>query len=1205
MRKPVHSPFDTIFDGDEESDGGSEWWDEDENLPSKPAGSRAEARITRWPEVPGGLIASPLPSPTKNTPQSNLRKVDRRYSVHKPLREKSKGRQRKQNALAGIKVVTNFSKNGGAAGQPPVPHLPRAQPQNGCFVDLAALQALGGEEPSTAPPPAASGALASFWKSRKNKEMKRAPYTVPSMSTASSGPSNGDDSSQNLRPRGAVPVPLELDLSPCDRPIVIGISVPSARLAEHSMSPETAATDNTNIYKRQEHSAFIGRSPETPTIIITPAHAGSIWSALDDSNEGRGGNRPSSSVFSHEPRNIMGIYGKDGAPVVPMLPASIKDEKHRLAAEKSYFSPDSEDGAHWEEEDRDLKSKSRPFSTETMFEEDESPIISRRDRAISASMSPRSARRASVSTVDTQRRSKGWWNYILNTPFMSRSNTVAQRGVFEDHVPPPAMPSLAIAAAKAQEADRARQGDMWEKNLSPMTPETTTTTFSDTWWDISGREDEIKHFRSPEQTPELRDTRHKAKPSTETTPYVLSETAGFGGRSTSTIPHVNSESQLDRSVDIGSNLRDERGSPAISALPTSRDLATSSGSPNSVQPRLEDIGDRPNDREPVHREVVEPSQRLPSQAPLPTPPPPYSPPPARAPRYRAILPPVQDQTQTQTQTRTPSPSPAPPQPQARSFQESDNLQYPISPGPLTPGLQQTMASRGGIPLSEVPLTPAPRRPIGSQYPDLPLRQTPMVFQPPPTEPLSKKAQKAEAKRRRHEKEEAVAHKAGGWWRGRGCIPDKGCYGRKGAEGRKKRRCYCCLIIGFLFVIILAVVLATTLHRTSNTVIGPSQWVNLTGFPPIFTGLSTIADPANINTDTSCVVPSTQWSCDLPQELHASVSPNPSNRPNFLLDIQWDNSTSANTTFANVTGNPNIITRTLVGNPVSAGQLMKHLLLKARDIVSFSPNPAPPPFAEEFFLGNTTDKIVSSNKAGEPTPFYISFLDPTTSLSTLTKRASLPTRDTAFPNITSEIPAASVDANGTAAPANLLPLPTQQPIRLYDRGLDTEHYGFYSYFDRSIFLSDITTTSPVSADASGGSPQASAKFRCTWAQTRFLVQMWTRRTNTSRLLNETVSVVEGTASLSFAQPGTLPYPVTVTLDRHGGVADEKMLYCYPIDSDGGITGVGVFVAEERGSGGTLVNPAADIFDIGTVEAVGGVDGGTGGCGCQWSNFIAVS
>ncbi len=56
------------------------------------------------------------------------------------------------------------------------------------------------------------------------------------------------------------------------------------------------------------------------------------------------------------------------------------------------------------------------------------------------------------------------------------------------------------------------------------------------------------------------------------------------------------------------------------------------------------------------------------------------------------------------------------------------------------------------------------------------------------------AAKAERRRRRHEKEDAVARKVGGFWRGRGCIPASGCYGRPGREGRKRRR-ICLGVIG--------------------------------------------------------------------------------------------------------------------------------------------------------------------------------------------------------------------------------------------------------------------------------------------------------------------------------------------------------------------------------------------------------------------------
>jgi hypothetical protein len=292
--------------------------------------------------------------------------------------------------------------------------------------------------------------------------------------------------------------------------------------------------------------------------------------------------------------------------------------------------------------------------------------------------------------------------------------------------------------------------------------------------------------------------------------------------------------------------------------------------------------------------------------------------------------------------------------------------------------------------------------------------------------------------------------------------------------------------------------------------------------------------------------------------------------------------------------------------------MRSILFKARQIVTFAPNPAPPSYAEEFFLGNTTDGIVSANKAGEPTPFYISFLQPKNSSSN-TKRHVLE-RDSAdpFPNVKDIIPAPSLNTDGTAAPANLLPFPSQQPVRLYDRGLPTEHYGFYTYFDRSIFLKSInklnnsnSENGEVPDDENGGATEAEASFRCTWSQTRFLVQMWTRMNSTSELNNGT-GVTSSSLGTDFIQPGSFPYPITITTDRHGGDPALKMLYCYALDDrEGVISTSGQINAENRGFGGTLINPAPSLFSNTSDPGLGGYDGGTGGCKCQWTNFQVVT
>jgi hypothetical protein len=1177
------NPFDTIFDGDD--DNSDEWWDE-ETVDSSTHKDKIPLYVSERskPSEPVGLGVSVKPASRMTT-----RRHTRTYSVQKPVREKSKGRQKKQNAKAGIKVVTDFSRHQ-PTGAPVQLQPSQTLPHMGRFVDMAALRALNGESNQS------SG---SFWRTKKDKALTRAPNTAPTLTkdlTTQATTSNPTRLLANRTSQTFLQSPFRAndDLSPNDRPIVIGISIPSSDISVHSVSPQTAVSETTNPVHNYQRRPHVNHTPDTPTIIITPAQETSAWSPLDTQSMSSDYEVYKSSSQSSR------HYTANDAPPVPQMPNSyLENERQRVAAQKSYFSPDSDDVTTWgDDEDTHASPRSRRISTYTVFEEDDSPVMTRTGRAVSIS---RADKHASISTVATRRRSKGWWNYIT-TPFLTRSNTFATRELEHDQAP--AVPDLAIAVAKAQVAER--DGVKWEKQFSPLTPKTSTTVVSDQWWDIDAKKSE--------QSPVVRDTRHKVQTSTGTLPIVLSETAGFGAASTSSLVSLDTD-QLSRENTsssfghTGESDSVEREVPILAEAPRTRSMRSNNP---YVQPSLSALSEVSRPSQPLSREAAELPHSAPAPASALTPgqtfyspsvggPPPYSA--SNRVKYKAILPPS----------------------------HNADVQYPVSPGPISPGLQQAMSSGGAIPMSEVPLSPQARRPINlnSGYPVLVARQIEVPvsgehYGVPPT----KASKKAEKKRRRHEKEEAIAHRAGGFWRGRGCVPSRGCYGRKGAEGRKRRRWYLCLIIFFLCLIILIIALATTLHRKSNTVTQPSQWLNLTGFPPIFLGLSTVMAPVNVEANTGCVFPATKWSCDLPKELQPSTAPNQPDQPNFFLYLQWDNSSAANATFANVTGNKNLITRA-AGSPVSAGQFMKHLLLKAREIVTFTPNPAPPTFAEEFFLGNTTDGIVSSNKAGEPTPFYISFLSSlNASTSSVKKRHPLSSaedqlisgheevldeRDSnPFPNISQIIPSPALNSDGTAAPANLLPspLPLQQPIRLYDRGLPTEHYGFYSYFDRSIYLKSLTNLNEtnlqngeVPDDLNGGATEAEANFRCTWTETRFLVQMWTRMGSTSRLNNVTSSSSSSAAEL--LQPGSFPYPVTVTIDRHGGVPATKMLYCYSMnDREGIVAGTGQVIGENRAFGGTPINPAPTVFFNSSTTTAGGFDGGTGGCACAWTNFQNV-
>lgn len=301
----------------------------------------------------------------------------------------------------------------------------------------------------------------------------------------------------------------------------------------------------------------------------------------------------------------------------------------------------------------------------------------------------------------------------------------------------------------------------------------------------------------------------------------------------------------------------------------------------------------------------------------------------------------------------------------------------------------------------------------------------------------------------------------------------------------------------------------------------------------------------------------------------------------------------------------------------------------------APSPSPPSMDDQLFLGRTTDNV-SAPYEGEETPFFLSLLD----TAPLQKRqespypyptanmpANLSAETTAGRNATTaapkSIPKANVASNGHPQAALLYPLVEAQPLRLYNRGRDDEHYGFYTYFDRTVYVANATG----SQSSSNGSLSADAALKdatavCTWSQTRLRVSIWTRKaapslratpaeSGSTRVIGNgntatNIPAVNSTAN-DMVSPGSFPYPITLSLDRHGGDAKQKGVYCYGLTSDGQVTDASIWVPEDRSFGGTLVNPAIVPGGNGKNSAkrdevtYGGVDGGTGGCGCSWANW----
>ncbi|OAP57166.1 hypothetical protein AYL99_07904 [Fonsecaea erecta] len=576
----------------------------------------------------------------------------------------------------------------------------------------------------------------------------------------------------------------------------------------------------------------------------------------------------------------------------------------------------------------------------------------------------------------------------------------------------------------------------------------------------------------------------------------------------------------------------------------------------------------------------------------------------------------------------------------------------LSPGPVSPAMQHTMTSQGAVPMTQIDHQAGQPRLLEQTIPSD--QQQPSAPTQPPSitihnhtfysERFTNEDDNAvrEARREAMERLESTAStqevsqkqevarqeasvaqepnptKDGLISKLKKLLRRRKANGNDSADKKKRRWT---LIIGIvLFLVVLAcILLATFLTRTGDGTPIQSQWLNLTGYPPIPTGISTIARPDAVKQQSQCVGPNTMWSCALPKEEQFEIVPNSPDQPNLRFEIVFRNGTVP----ANMT--------------VPVQELKKRSEPRLRKRASdpftndlFDPSPTPPSRADQIFMGNTTDNITQPFE-GEQTPFYITFIpvfpiDPSNSTATASSTTNSKLRTRQSTNSLDIIPAPDVLSDGSAAPANLLPndpYPSSQPLNLYNRGQADEHYGFYIYYDKAIFLhstaalntSEFADDNGIDPeDESGGSTRDQSRLRCTFSQTRFLVRMWTSPAFRATLLppasNETNSTNSGSSSSAtdFSRPGSFPYPTTISIDRHGGDVNKKAVYCYGVDQLQVIqNGVKTIVPEFRSVGGTLINAAPGLVngtisdDPGFDQEAGGIDGGTGGCECVWQNW----
>ncbi|THC93201.1 hypothetical protein EYZ11_007328 [Aspergillus tanneri] len=1107
----------------------------------------------------------------------------------------------------GLNLVTDFSSNSNA-------HEKASEPS---LVDLEDLKILSKEREKERSTQKLKGIL--------KKSNKEGSHCLPDDSSNST---MGRPAWFDIKPRISPKKKFKDDLSPSDRPIMIGL--------------------------------------------ITPAKEDTFWNRIAPEHQRP---RAASSIYS-QPTPCL-ENRETPIPPVPAIPAHHTAEKNEIISPRS---PRRQSLASTR--------KHRSFSAGTVFEEDEISRPGTRSRSYSSSSVKKAfgrlsgfdgISRLSINSELNRHQSQGWWNYLLS-PLLNRSSTISSKKPPKDVDRPP-VPALKTNLSESSE-------EWWEKEVSCFSPETPETTVANrrdmaSWQNCE--KDPFADFNSitdPHAEPSVelgystsfmfpgraiqgsaaeyfQACAHELfsrRPYFECINHVCSITpqdqipvsdiadaapsgnVGERGLLVDVDDMPRSENQVPRSTPIRSSVSNgcscggsavaegseaSNHSPEVNNSPkesTSNTPGTGSPEPqtkrvipkivndnhipivNSPEPsKLDSPASEPSPRRGIKgAETADVSERQP-----------YNP----FIQQTTAAPPV---THVYVQT-APGPSPAPIVSTERAI--TQYIVVPPSHGghgvqpqpsdPPSPDLQQTMEGIGSIPLSVMPNGPEPAH-TRSPPAELPPRIEPQpITRHAMTNPFAER-ERIETRRRRLEREDAIGKKAGGLWRGRGCISNKGCFGRPGREGRLKRRWYMAITAFFLTIVIVAVVLALVLTRKGDEMPVQSQWLNLTGYPPMPTGIATVAGPEAKVQNSGCITPPSLWSCTLPKEQQDTNKGYSANQPNFRVEIRFRNGTYPNSTTVASDSHKSAVSKRYEGR--------------------FDPSPSPPDVKDLAFLGNTTDNNTNPF-AGEETPFYMTFLSPVPLFSVRRVRRS----DNPFPDIDSLIPSPAVNPDGTAAAANLYPLPKSQPVRLYNRGKDSEYYGFYTYFDRSIFLASTSALNGSKADdtpddANGGSSKDQARVRCTWAQTRFLVQIWTQSERSGKnLLDSKTSSTSSSASatptptstdtdtarssnssaMDFTRPGSFPYPITITLDRHGGDAKKKMVYCYGLEPDQHINSTDKKLqVENRGFGGKVVNPAPGLFNITGSSSdadsdLGFFDGGTGGCSCQWTNWINKS
>ena len=163
---------------------------------------------------------------------------------------------------------------------------------------------------------------------------------------------------------------------------------------------------------------------------------------------------------------------------------------------------------------------------------------------------------------------------------------------------------------------------------------------------------------------------------------------------------------------------------------------------------------------------------------------------------------------------------------------------------------------------------------------------------------------------------------------------------------------------------------------------------------------------------------------------------------------------------------------------------------------------------------------------------------------------------------------------------LPPVLRNQPLRLFNRGQDNEHYGFHVYFDKTVQFASNSSNSSSGGGGSGlppgrdtgGVSASESRYRIRWANTRFKVAIFTSKPGGKGSHRQVHT--DGAAEVD--------YPVDIWADRADGLQerDGQVIMALPLDKDG-VPGRPEGIVEKLG--------------VGTDKR---------GCSCHWSNFVEV-